>query len=268
MIELKESDIVFPDRSLITNKGDAGRVLVIGGDTGMSGAAFFSAEASYRCGAGLVEVSTHPDNRVIIGTLIPEAIWSDWQTASLEKADAVVIGVGLGKSESAQGMLEKVIEKARVPLVIDADAVNILSENKTLLSRLDENCVLTPHVGELARLVGRDVKYVAEHLSDIAREVATEYKISVIAKSKVSYIALPDGSLYRNTRGSSALSKGGTGDVLTGVIAALLAGGLEMKTALTSAVLIHAIAGERAGERYGERGVMTRDVINALTTIN
>ncbi len=267
MKEITEKDIVLADRSLVTNKGDAGRVLIIGGDKGMAGAPSFSAEAAYRCGAGLVEVSTHPDNRVIIQTLVPEAVWTEWQNACIKKADSIVIGVGLGKKSEAVRLLERVLTASKVPLVIDADAINIIAENLDLLTLLHENTVLTPHLGELSRLTGLDVKYISENPDKVALGFAKKYKTNIVAKSKVSYIALSNGDIYKNTRGSSALSKGGTGDVLTGIMAALIAGGVEMEKAIPEAVLIHAIAGERAGELYGERGALTRDIIKALTTV-
>ena len=267
MKEITKKDILLPDRSLVTNKGDAGRVLVIGGDCGMAGAPFFSAEAAYRCGAGLVEVSTHPENRVIIQTLIPEAVWTEWKCANIKKADCIVIGVGLGKSCEAVRLLERVLTSSKVPLVVDADAVNIIAENPDLLSLLHEKTVLTPHVGELSRLTGLDAKYVSENLDKVTLDFAKKYKTNIVGKSKVSYIALANGDLYKNTRGSSALSKGGTGDVLTGIISSLIAGGVEMERAIPEGVFIHSMAGERAGEIYGERGALTRDIIKALAEV-
>lgn len=262
MKEIK--NIKLPDRSKVTNKGDAGRVLVIGGDSGMAGAVAFSAEGAYRSGAGLVEVCSHEDNRIVLQILIPEAIYSKWNDFSLEKADAVVIGVGMGKSVTASRMLEMVLTKSKVPVVADADALNIMAENPDLLKLLTPKAVVTPHVGELSRLTGLDILYVRDNLEKVATDFAKSFNTNIVAKSDVSYVALYTGEVYKNTTGNSSLSTGGSGDILTGIIAALVAGGLPLEDAICSAVYLHGKAGERAGEELGERSVMARDIIKRV----
>lgn len=267
MKELKLEDIKLPDRSLVTNKGDAGRVLVIGGDCGMAGAVAFSAESAYRSGAGLVEVSSHIDNRIVLQTLIPEAVFSCWEKPALKKADAIVLGVGMGKSVTASRIVERILSESTVPTVLDADALNLMAENPDLMKLLSPKTAVTPHVAELSRLTGLDITYVKDNLQRVAVDFATKYNTNIIAKSDVSYIALHNGEVYRNTTGNSSLSTGGSGDILTGIIAAFLAGGLEMERALTYAAYLHGKAGERAGETLGERSVMARDIIKELTTV-
>ncbi|MBQ7898112.1 MAG: NAD(P)H-hydrate dehydratase [Clostridia bacterium] len=267
MKEIKFEDIKLPDRSLVTNKGDAGRILVIGGDRGMAGAVAFSAESAYRSGAGLVEICSHKDNRVVLQTLIPEAIFSDWESLDLKKADAIVLGVGMGKSVAASRIVERVLTESRVPTVVDADALNLMAENPDLLTLLSPKNVVTPHVAELSRLMSLDVSYVKNNLEKAATDFASEYNTNIIAKSNVSYVALYNGELYRNTTGNSSLSTGGSGDVLTGIISAFLAGGLPIEEAVPYSAFLHGKAGERAGERLGERSVMARDIIDAITSI-
>ena len=262
MKEIK--NIKLPDRSNITNKGDAGRVLVIGGEKGMAGAVAFSAESAYRSGAGLVEVCSSKENRIVLQILVPEAIYSEWEELSLEKADAVVIGVGMGKSITASRMLEKVLTKSKVPVIVDADALNIMAQNPDLLKLLTPKTVVTPHVGELSRLTGIDALYVRDNLENAATDFARKFNTNVVAKSNVSYIALSNGEVYKNTTGNSSLSTGGSGDILTGIIAAFTAGGLSFEDAILSAVYLHGKAGERAGKELGERSVMARDIIKRV----
>ncbi len=252
--------IKLSERKNITNKGDAGRVLVIGGDVGMAGAVAFSAESAYRMGSGLVEVSSHIENRTILQTLIPEAIFSEWGKESLEKAGAIVIGVGMGKSTVASRLLERVLMSAKCPVVIDADALNLMSENRELLSLLSENTVVTPHVGELSRLAEKPVQDLEKTVSDFAKE----YKTYAVGKSNISFIAFPDGSTLKHDFPNPTLSKGGTGDILTGIIASLLAEKMPMNEALPLALSIHSEIGERARERYGERGAIARDIIREI----
>lgn len=258
-------DITLPDRSLVTNKGDAGKVVIIGSDSGMAGASCFSAEASYRCGAGLVEIMSHPENRVVLQTLIPEAIFTDWNCMSVSKADAIVLGVGMGKSDFAVRLVEKVLTEQKCFTVIDADALNIMAENKELLNLLSPKTAVTPHIKEMSRLTDLDEKYITENPIIVAQDFSKKYNTNVVLKNKVTYIALSDGEVYCNTEGSSALSKGGSGDILTGVIASLVAQGVKVNEAIPYGVYIHSLAGRLAGEKLGERRVLARDIINELT---
>ena len=138
MIVINDDFITLPSRDSVTNKGDAGRVLVVGGDVGMCGAAFFAAEPAYRMGCGLVRVYTHPENRIPLQTLLPEAVLSFWEDGAdtpildscLEWADAVIIGVGFGRGDRQKRILKKVIGASSGPVVVDADALNIISEHK------------------------------------------------------------------------------------------------------------------------------------------
>ena len=158
-MEFLKNNIEFPDRSTVTNKGDAGRVLVIGSDIGLCGAAAFSALGAYRTGCGLVYVYTHIENRKPIHTLVPEAVLSFWQNDEesfttlkklLDCVDAVVLGVGFGTGDFSRKIFLKTLEFCRKPLVIVADGLNILAKERARLSRLPENTVLTPHLLELA----------------------------------------------------------------------------------------------------------------------
>ncbi len=266
MKHFTEKDLFLPSRACVTNKGDAGRVLVIGGNVGMCGAAAFAALGAYRTGCGLVDVYTHPDNRIILQTLVPEAVLSFWQEdlAALDmlvrRADAVLIGVGFGTGEREKKILERTMELVRAPLVIDADGLNILASSRNLISRLPENTVLTPHLLELSRLTGLEIEKVKADVFSAAEQLP----VTTVAKSAVVSIVFCDKKKVVVSSGNSSLSTGGTGDILAGMIASLLAQKMPVETAVPTAVFLHGRAGTLAGERLGERSVIARDVIDSI----
>lgn len=270
MININDSFIHLPSREGITNKGDAGKVLIIGGDVGMCGAVAFACESAYRMGCGLVRAIVHPENRIPLQTLIPEAVLGFWNDeglleTSLEWADAVVVGVGFGVGEVQKKLLKRVLTECRKPIVIDADGLNILSKSRALLSRLTESCVLTPHLVELSRLTGLSVDEIKKDtLGVIKKSFPT---VSVAAKSDVTVMRISNGEEYISASGNSSLSTGGTGDVLSGMLGSLLAQGMPIDSALPTAVYLHGKAGVKAGERLGERSVIARDVIYAICEI-
>ncbi len=275
MRKIEKSSISLPDRKNITNKGDAGRVLVIGGDIGMCGAAAFASEASYRSGCGLVKAYVHPENRIPMQISVPEAVLSFWEgdadkkclRASLEWADAVLVGVGFGRGDIQESILDTVFSYCEKTLVIDADALNILADNKKLFSRIPENAVLTPHLAELSRLVGEDICKIKSDVFYMLEKHFSLLHINVVAKSNVTHIRFADGEQVICSSGNSSLSTGGTGDILAGMTASFLAQKMTVKNALSAAVFLHGEAGKRAGEKLGERGVIARDVIYALPEI-
>lgn len=262
---LEKSDISLPDRKNVTNKGDCGKLLVVGGDVGMAGAVCFAAEAAYRSGVGLVTVYTHPENRIPVQTLIPEAVVSFWDNnLSVNSYSAVAVGVGMGRSDTARRLLDSILTTSHVPTIIDADALNIISDTEELFSYLSENTVLTPHVMEFSRLSGLSVKEIKNDPISVASTFVREHHTNLVLKDKESVVALSDGTVYVNTTGDSTLSKGGSGDILAGLVGSLIAQGLPIAAALPRAVWLHGKAGERAGEQYGVRGALARDVIKEL----
>ncbi len=267
---LEDSDLTLPDRSRVTNKGDCGRLLVAGGGVGMAGAPSFSAEAAYRSGTGLVEVLTHRDNRIPLQILIPEAVvsfWDEFDTRRLGSYSAAVIGVGMGKGSEARGLLCRLLSSLKCPTVVDADALNIISDTPELLETLGAHTVLTPHVMEFSRLTGNSVDQIKKDPLGLAKAFCQKYKTNLVLKDKISFTVLFDGTAIANTTGDSTLSKGGSGDVLAGLIGSLLAQGMPMERAVPGAVYIHGRAGESAGERLGQRGALARDVIGEIPKV-
>ena len=263
-------------RRRAAHKGDFGHVLVIGGAPGMSGAARLAGEAALRAGAGLVTVATHPDHAAFLNLGRPELMVSavaDPQALAplLARADVVAVGPGLGRGDWGRGLWEAVRAGAR-PLVVDADALNLLAESVSAGSpAVNPAWVLTPHPGEAARLLGSTTAEIAADRFQAARALAQRYGGVAVLKGAGTLV---QGSTLRPpavcTDGNPGMATAGSGDVLTGVIAALLAQapilGLDPEEAATLGVCLHAAAGDRAA-RDGERGLIAGDILDALRPV-
>lgn len=267
---------LLPERDENSNKGSCGRVLIIGGSTCMAGAPYFSAKAAYRTGCGLVEIFTHEDNRVILQTLIPEAVLSVWNEkidlekleASIKKADVIAIGMGLSTSDDALEILKFTLQKRDCPIVIDADALNLLAKNKELLKEINPNAIITPHPLEMSRISGVDVKEITANISEFAQNFANENGLICVLKDHNTAVAKPNSdSIYINQSGNSGMSTGGSGDVLDGIIAGLLAQGCEPYIAATLGVYIHGLAGDVASQIHSQYSIMASDIIDALPEV-
>ena len=276
---LEKADLcALPPRPPRSHKGTFGRVLVVGGSLGMSGAAHLCAKAAYRAGAGLVEIFAPEGNRVIYQIGLPEALLTLYDPENLDKtalraaidrADAVAIGMGLGTRETTVRLLETVLRHARVPVVLDADALNTLAahdELRPLLAEAKAPLILTPHLGEAARLLNASVADIAGDLSLFARQLAREAGATIVLKDARTLIS--DGErLSLNTFGNNGMATGGSGDVLSGVIAAFLAAGSPPFKAAELGVLAHALAGDAAREHRGAHGTMASDIIEGLCEV-
>ena len=264
----------LPERPLEGHKGLFGRVLVVGGNDGMIGAPVLAGTAALRAGAGLVQLavprsilhaclSVTPE---LIGLGLGKASGKDELLKAGEAADAIVIGPGLGRTPEAEGRLVRLIRLEK-PMVVDADGLNILSGMKKWPSFFKARAVLTPHPGEMARLgklLGRtEVPTDEQGRIDIAAEAAEAFGQVVLLKGNRTVVT--DGRrAYVNHSGNSALSKAGTGDVLSGVLGTLLAQEMDGFDAACLAAHLHGRAGEIAGATIGLRSVLARDVVDAL----
>lgn len=273
---------LIPKRPAYSNKGDFGKVLVVAGSPGMSGAAFLSALAAYRTGAGLVKIFTVEENRVILQEGLPEAVISTYDTMEAkagteefknqlkkqcEWASVIVLGPGLGQEDHVKNLLEEVLTNAYVPIILDADGLNVIAANPELTSYFTENIIVTPHLGEMARLTGSSVDIIRKHLISTAREYADRYGITCVLKDAVTIGALKDQRTYVNASGNSAMAKAGAGDVLTGIIAGLLALGLEESEAAAMGIWIHGLTGDKVREKYGDYSLLARDLTEEIHTI-
>ena len=264
---------LLPERNENSNKGSCGRVLIIGGSTCMAGAPYFSAKAAYRTGCGLVEIFTHEDNRVILQTLIPEAVMSTWSDKidfeklenSIKKADVIAIGMGLSTSDKALEILKFTLQKRTCPIIIDADALNLIAENKDLFELVKGNAIITPHPLEMSRISGVDVKEITSNIPEFAQNFANENGLICVLKDHHTAVSNPNSdSIYINQSGNSGMSTGGSGDVLDGIIAGLLAQGCTPYIAATLGVYIHGLAGDIASEILSQYSLMASDIIDAL----
>lgn len=271
----------LPSRPKRSNKGTFGRVLCVCGSVCMSGAAYLSAKAAYRMGAGLVEILTPECNRVILSTLLPEAIITTYSYESpehnvirdaKERADAIVIGCGLGTALSSKKVLCSVLSNTKSPCVIDADALNIIAKDETLFPLL-KGKIITPHPAEMARLIGSaDIESILDSAEETAYAFAKKYESVCVLKTHETVVSDGSSRIWKNNCGNSGMATGGSGDVLAGMIGGILAQMKnESKTDLTLAaslgVYIHALAGDCAAARLGERSVMASDIIDNMSEV-
>lgn len=270
MFSIEEKDLKnLPKRPDHSNKGTYGRLLVIAGSYNMAGAAVLSAKAAYRCGCGLVKVLTPQENRIIIQDQVPEALIGTYDDieGSLEWADAVVLGPGIGKQPQAVDIVHKVLEKCDVPLLIDADGLNIISDDISLLNKHKNDIVITPHPGEMSRLTGKEVRDIQRNLIDTACLFAKQYDLVCVLKDFRTITADKGKTVFINRSGNSGMATAGSGDVLSGVIGAFLAGGMETAMAASYGAFVHGLAGDKVFIKTGSCGMMASDIIKGLKEI-
>jgi hydroxyethylthiazole kinase-like uncharacterized protein yjeF len=254
---------VLPTRKPVTNKGHYGHVLVVGGDYGMSGAARLAGEAAARTGAGLVSVATHEEHAAVISAAVPELMCHGVEEVKslvplMHRANVVACGPGLGQGPWARALLTALL-KSPLPLVVDADALNLLATNP--LKR--GNWILTPHPGEAARLLEKTVEEVQADRVAAAIELQKKFDGVVVLKGAGSIVVDAEGEVGICSDGNPGMASGGMGDVLTGVIAGLLAQGVSHTQAARLGVCLHARAGDIAA-RDGQRGLLASDLFPLL----
>ena len=323
----EEEDLIrIPKRMMRSNKGTFGKVLLIAGCSGMSGAAYLAGLAAYRAGAGLVKILTVENNRQILQQQLPEAVLSSYdpkeilpankKLSSFEEgsqessgqaekgfgysqdsckvkdeeswgreedscsqsweqrmerecawADVIVLGPGLGQEAYVRLLVKSVLTSAYVPIVLDADGLNAIAAWPQLEQYYTENIVITPHLGEMARLTGKSVSQIQETIVETAAEYSGRYGIVCVLKDAATAAANRDGQCYVNTSGNSCMAKAGSGDVLAGTIAGLLAQGMEPFEGAALGVYMHGLAGDRYREKNGENGMLARELAEEIGRI-
>lgn len=255
-------------RKANSHKGSYGNVLVVAGSYGMIGAAVLTAKAVYKAGAGKVTVQVPHIGYTIVQTAVPEAIvmpdkneFFNSRILPLENFDAIVIGPGLGIEKNTANILEHVLNSS-LPVVIDADALTLLSNHTHLFNLINEDHILTPQPKEFALLLGGNKDDLG--LLHEKQVEASENTTNIILKTYKSTVSFPTGEFFENVTGNSSLSTAGTGDVLAGFLGGFLAQGFTQEHAAKVAVFLHGLAGELAAKDIGERSVMATDVINYL----
>ena len=263
---LRQADLArwLHPRDRDSHKGDNGHVLCVGGDHGSGGAIVLCAQAALRSGAGLASVATRAEHVPALLARQPEAMVHAVDSGEafaplLQRADVVAIGPGLGRGEWGRALLAAAL-RAGKPLLLDADALNLLAE----APRAVADAVLTPHPGEAARLIGITVAEVQEEREASARALASRFDAVAVLKGAGTLVAAPDGRIARIEAGNPGMATGGMGDLLTGVIAALRAQGLDAFDAAACGALLHAAAGDAAAEEGGMRGLLPGDLLPHL----
>lgn len=275
--ELGKEDLSrIPKREQDSNKGSFGRVLVAAGQKNMAGAGFLSANAAYVTGAGLVKVFTQESNRIVIQQLLPEAVLETYEPDQVFEralkdaagwASVIAAGPGIGTKRSAKAIVKTILETAEVPVVLDADALNVLSEHKEWLKAAKAKVIITPHLGEMARLLQMSISDMKKQLLQVALNFAREYNVICVLKDTRTVTALPDGRAFVNTSGNSGMATAGSGDVLTGIIAGLLAQGMQPEEAAPFGVYIHGAAADFMVKTTGTYGLLARDIIKGIPMV-
>lgn len=261
----------IPQRHPRGNKGTFGHVLAVAGSENMAGAALFCAQAAYCTGCGLVKIYTAQANREILQSTLPEAIvsvYTNQPSASsldeaLEWADTIILGPGIGQDQAALQIVAQVMQQAAVPLIVDADALNILAKNLDLLQDVRAPLIITPHLGEMARLCGQTTKQLQQTMRAAAEQFAEKYRLTCVLKDAATVTAGAFGTSF-HVSGCSAMAKGGSGDVLAGIIAGLAAQGMEPEAAAHTGVFVHGLSGSYAAKIKGSYSVLARDIIDAI----
>ncbi|MEG0456954.1 MAG: NAD(P)H-hydrate dehydratase [Oscillospiraceae bacterium] len=264
----------FPLRDKIANKGDFGKVLNIAGCKEMTGAAYLSTISCLRSGAGLVCLASSEyvcqtlGSKLIENTFLPLKENENGFISSsniplilkrCENATAITIGCGLGLCSDTKQIVYS--------LIIDADGINAISENINILKTAKAKIIITPHPGEMARLLKKDIKYVRQNRIKVAQEFAVEYGVCVVLKGHGSVICSPDGTMHISNKGGPVLAKGGSGDVLTGIIGAFISQGLSLFDRAALGVYVHGMTGDICANQFGVCSVIARDIIDMLKTV-
>lgn len=269
----KEILKLLPQRPVRSHKGMFGKVLCIAGSVNMAGASYLCGYAALRTGAGLVRIFTREENRIILQALLPEGILTTFSSEgeaeeklaeALAWADTVAIGPGLGKEAWAALLVRKTLAEFHGSMVLDADGINLAAGHREWLVQHKGPLIMTPHVGEFARLMDQPVAAVSADIPGQAKTCAGKYQCICVLKDAPTAVALPDGTCWMNPTGNNGMSTAGSGDVLTGIIAGLLGQGLKAEDAARLGVWLHGRSGDLAACTEGTYGLMARHLIQYL----
>ncbi len=279
MLNKKEAAALLPPRPVTGHKGTFGKICVLGGSQGMTGAPYLTGFSALKSGTGLVKIAVPRSVQPVIASygkeLMTVALEDDRQGISekalpvienlIKESDLIAAGPGLGRGENTRKIINFLL-KSEIPLVLDADALNVINDLKILKNR-EHDTVLTPHPGEMAHLLNEDIKYIQNNRIQITSEFAQKYGLYLVLKGAVTTIGLPDGSLYINPTGNQGLATAGSGDVLTGIIAGLMAQGNDTWKAAVLGPYLHGMAGDIAVEKVSSYSLVAGDIIKNLQEV-
>lgn len=283
---MKETDRLLFNKAVFnrpddSNKGTLGSLLCICGSYGMAGAAIMAGKAALRCGIGLLKIAVPKSIYPVCATNILESVYypleetsngvissknTDFLLEMCEKSSAVLIGCGLSVCDDTKNLVQSVITNCEKPLVIDADALNCICNKPEFLKNLKAPAIITPHPGEMARLLHSTPKAVNSNRENTAIDFAKKFGVVTVLKGAGTIIASPDGEVYINHTGNSGMATGGSGDVLSGIIGSLLAQGAAPINAAAAGVFLHGTIGDLAAEKLGKISMLPTDMIDMIPT--
>ena len=269
LIEERDVISILKSRNKFDHKGKFGHSFIYAGQEGTIGASLLCSKACVKAGAGLTTLCTEEKIASMVATAVPEVMTRSFKKNELKisldekKWTAFAFGSGIGTDENAVARLQNFLKQKKAPAVIDADGLNILSSKKNLLSLLPANTILTPHLKEFERLAGKAENWFERHQKQI--EFSRKYKVVVILKGAYTCISLPNGNCFFNPTGNAGLAKGGSGDVLTGIVVALLAQNYSPADAAMLGVYLHGLSAGIAVQTKSEEALMASDVIDFLS---
>lgn len=268
-----------PNRPIDANKGTMGTLLSICGSFGMAGAAILAGKSALRCGVGLEKLaipkSIYPiaAGSILESVFLPLSETSDGKISrtnipslllEAKKSTAVLLGCGLSVCDDTKALVKSFVENCTVPMVLDADALNCIADNPEILKKRKSDIIITPHPGEMGRLCGITAKEVNADRVDVALSFAKKYGVITVLKGSGTIIASPNGQALLNTTGNSGMATGGSGDVLAGMTAGLLAQGKSAFDCAAAAVYLHGLAGDFAAEKLGKISMLPSDIIDYI----
>lgn len=283
---MKETDRLLFNKAVFnrpddSNKGTLGSLLCICGSYGMAGAAIMAGKAALRCGIGLLKIAVPKSIYPVCATNILESVYypleetsngvissknTDFLLEMCKKSSAVLIGCGLSVCDDTKNLVQSVITNCEKPLVIDADALNCICNKPEILKNLKAPAIITPHPGEMARLLRSTPKTVNSNRENTAIDFAKKFGVVTVLKGAGTIIASPDGEVYINHTGNSGMATGGSGDVLSGIIGSLLAQGASPINAAAAGVFLHGTIGDLAAEKLGKISMLPTDMIDMIPT--
>ncbi len=268
-VERDEVRAVLKPRKPFSSKSDYGHALLFAGCYGMAGAAVMAARGALRSGVGKLTVHSARAAFPVIQSQVPEALFSADRHENVISdmsprfnCSAIGVGPGIGTNDATRGAFETLVKSYKRPLVIDADALNAIAKNQTILDHIAPGSILTPHAGEFDRIFGTQTSDEGRLLKAV--EVSHRYKLLIVLKGRYTATVRPDGKVFFNSSGTPAMATAGSGDVLTGIITSLLAQGYKPETASVAGVYIHGLAGEMAAETQGEYGTTAMDIASCV----
>jgi ADP-dependent NAD(P)H-hydrate dehydratase / NAD(P)H-hydrate epimerase len=282
MINIEDILKGFPKRALDAGKGAFGHVLVMAGSNGYTGAAYLTSQAAILSGSGLVTLAVGKSIYPIMAEKLTEVMVKpfletrDYSLSLLaekellnfsEKCACAAIGPGISRNKETQGLVRSLLGRIGKPVVLDADGINAFAGHVDSLKKTTAPLILTPHVGEMARLLDKDIDEVKNNRKDIALEFAHKYNIVLVLKGHETIVAKPDGAFYVNATGNVGMATGGTGDVLTGMIASFVGQGMEAFSAAAAGVYLHGLSGDLAAKEKGVLSLIATDLLNKLPEV-